>query len=80
MLIIYYILSLRNCQQRKYVIVTIKQQDLLSLTTRKLSLHLIYILFTLNFLQNALLSLLLYLIYASNITRLLYVIYTIILI
>ncbi len=62
------------------VIATIKQQNLLSLITRKLSLHLIYVLFALNFLQNFLLSLLLYSIYALNITRLFYVIYIIILI
>ncbi len=62
------------------VIATIKQQNLLFLTTHKLSLHLIYTLFALNILQNALLFFLLYLIYAQNITRLLCVIYTIILI
>ncbi len=72
----YYLLYFIKMSQKivNNVIATIKQQNLLSLTTRKLSLHLIYILFTLNFLQNALLSLLLYLIYALNITRLLYVI------
>ncbi len=62
------------------IITTIKQQNLLFLTTYKLSLYLIYILFALNILQNTLLSLLLYSIYAQNIARLLCVIYTIILI
>ncbi len=62
------------------IIATIKQQDLLSLTTRKLSLHLVYMLFALNILQNILLSFLLYSIYAQNIARLLCVIYTIVLI
>ncbi len=62
------------------IIVIIKQQNLLFLAMRNLSLHLIYALFALNILQNALLSLLLYSIYAQNITRLLYVIYTIVLI
>ncbi len=62
------------------IIVIIKQQNLLFLIVRKLSLHLIYILFALNILQNALLFFLLYLIYTQNITRLLCVIYTIILI
>jgi len=61
------------------IIATIKQQNLLFLIIHKLSLYLIYIIFALNFLQNALLSLLLYLIYASNIIRLLYVIYIIVL-
>ncbi len=61
------------------IIAIIKQQNLLSLTTRKLSLYLIYVLFALNILQNALLSLLLYSIYTQNIARLLYVIYTIVL-
>ena len=62
------------------IIATIKQQDLLFLTIRKLSLYLVYISFVLNILQNTLLFLLLYLIYKQNITRLLCVIYTIILI
>jgi len=61
------------------IIATIKQQNLLFLIASKLSLHLVYIMFALNFSQNVLLSLLLYSIYASNMTRLLYVIYTIIL-
>ncbi len=62
------------------VIATIKQQNLLFLTTRKLNLYLVYALFALNILQNILLSLLLYSIYAQNITRLLCAIYTIVLI
>ena len=62
------------------VIAIIKQQNLLSLIMRKLSLYLVYALFALNILQNALLFLLLYSIYAQNITRLLYIIYIIILI
>ncbi len=61
------------------IIVIIKQQNLLFLTMRKLSLHLIYALFALNILQNALSFFLLYLIYTQNITKLLCVIYTIIL-
>ncbi len=62
------------------IIAIIKQQDLLSLTVYKLSLYLVYILFALNILQNILLSLLLYSIYIQNITKLLCVIYTIVLI
>ncbi len=62
------------------VIATIKQQNLLFLTTRKLNLHLVYALFALNILQNALLFFLLYSIYAQNMARLLCVIYIIILI
>ncbi len=62
------------------IIVIIKQQNLLFLTMRKLSLHLIYTLFVLNILQDTLLSFLLYSIYTQNITKLLCVIYTIILI
>ena len=62
------------------IIAIIKQQDLLSLTVYKLSLYLVYILFALNILQNILLSLLLCSIYIQNITKLLCVIYTIVLI
>jgi len=61
------------------VIATIKQQNSLFLTMRKLNLDLIYIMFALNFLQNVLLFFLLYSIYALNMTRLLYAIYIIVL-
>ncbi len=62
------------------IIAIIKQQNLLFLTICKLNLYLVYILFALNILQNALLFFLLYSIYIQNIAKLLYAIYTIVLI